>query len=278
MAEGLRIGVVRYLNAVPLHRALSALAPEHRVEADYPSVLADRLARGDLDVAMIPSVEYLRGAADGRGYRIVPGVSIAARGPVRSVRLLARVPWARVRRLALDEGSRTSQALARVWLEGRHRVRPDVVEPLPLGVSPLESTADAVLIIGDRAMRDPAGDFIDHVDLGAAWNALTGLPFVFALWVAREGLHLGDLPGLLRTCRDRGLADVDAIAAEHGPRLGLTRAECVEYLTRNLSYELGDAELAGLRTFAGRARELGLIPGGANLVFTDRDLDPAARR
>ncbi len=94
-------------------------------------------------------------------------------------------------------GSRTSQVLARIWLDERHGVRPAQVEELPLGVSALESTADAVLVIGDRAMRVPHESFHDVVDLGEAWHALTGLPFVFALWVARAGVDLGDLPDAL---------------------------------------------------------------------------------
>ena len=130
---------------------------------DVPSRLAERLAEGTLDVALIPSVEYLRGV--GRGYEILPGFAIAARGPVRSVKLFSRVPWQRIERLALDAGSRTSQALARIWLDARHGVRPPVVEELPLGVSVLESTADAVLVIGDRAMKVPHEPFHEVVDL-----------------------------------------------------------------------------------------------------------------
>jgi chorismate dehydratase len=117
---------------------------------DVPSRLAEQLAVGALDVALIPSIEYLRGVD--RGYEILAGFAIAARGPVRSVRLFSRVPWERVQRLALDAGSRTSQVLARIWLDARYGVRPEQIEELPLGVSVLESTADAVLLIGDRAM------------------------------------------------------------------------------------------------------------------------------
>src|SRR5689334_23323145 len=171
---------------------------------DVPSRLADRLAEGGLDVALIPSVEYLRGAAE--GYEIVPGFAIAARGAVRSVKLFCRVPSGQIDRLALDAGSRTSQALARVWLDAAHGVRPRRVEPLPLGVPIEESTADAVLLIGDRAMTVGPEGFHQVVDLAEAWQALTGLPFVFALWVARPGLDLGPLPDALARCRAEGLA------------------------------------------------------------------------
>ncbi len=183
----LRVGAVRYLNAKPLYYRIEDHFPGVRLELDLPSRLADRLGEGKLDVALIPSVEYLRGTASGRGYKILPGFAIAARGPVRSVKLFSRVPFRRIERLALDEGSRTSQALARIWLEAAHGTRPSRIESLPMGVSALESTADAVLVIGDRAMKVPETSFHAVVDLAEAWKALTGLPFVFALWVARDG-------------------------------------------------------------------------------------------
>lgn len=276
MESPIRVGAVRYLNAKPLYYRLEELAPGVRLIMDDPSALADRLGRGELDVALIPSVEYLRGA--GRGYRIVPGFAIAARGAVRSVKLFARVPFEKIVRLAMDEGSRTSQVLARVWLAEAHGVRPKVVEMLPLRASALESTADAVLVIGDRAMKVPEGPFVEVVDLGAAWVGLTGLPFVFALWVARPGVDLGDLPEALARSRSEGLAGAEELAALHGPRLGLDHQACVEYLTRVLSYDLGDREAAGLRLFARKAAALGLAPGGVDLAFTSRRPDLAARR
>src|SRR5207249_3883744 len=103
-----------------------------------------------------------------------------------------------------------------------------------------------------------------------AWNAMTGLPFVFALWVARPGVDLGDLPEVLDRCRAEGLAHASELAAEHGPRLGLDVATCYDYLTRVLSYDLGEPELAGLRRFAEMAARLGEIPEGVDLVFHRR--------
>ncbi len=270
-----RVGAVSYLNAKPLYYKLSEFAPDVRLSMEVPSQLAEQLASGALDLALIPSVEYLRGAA--RGYQILPGFAIAARGPVRSVKLFSRVPIDRIERLALDAGSRTSQALSQVWLEAKHGVRPRVIESLPLGVSVLESTADAVLVIGDRAMKVPDAPFHKVVDLAEAWRELTGLPFVFALWVVRDGADLGDLPDALERSRAEGLAHADELARIHGPRLGLDFRTCYDYLTRVLSYELGEPELAGLKRFAQMAARLGLAPEGVNLVF-HRPRDLAARR
>src|SRR6187401_1553488 len=103
----LRIGAVTYLNSKPLTEHLPELFPDAVIRNDYPSRLADDLSRGQLDVALIPSVEYFRG----EDYEIVSDACVAARGPVFSVKLYSRVPWESVQTLGLDEGSRTSAAL-----------------------------------------------------------------------------------------------------------------------------------------------------------------------
>lgn len=272
----LRVGAVRYLNSKPLYYRFETHAPTAQLVLDVPSRLAEQLADGELDVALIPSVEYLRGAS--RGYTILPGFAIAARGPVRSVKLFSRVPIGRINRLALDAGSRTSQALVRVWLNAAHGVQPERIETLALGVSPLESTADAVLVIGDQAMKVPETSFHSTVDMAAAWKQMTGLPFVFAMWVARAGAELGGLPAALDRCRAEGLAHAHELASIHGPRLGLDVEVCHDYLTQVLSYDLGEPEIAGLTRFAEMAAALGLAPEGVNLVFHDHRPDLAAHR
>ena len=160
--------------------------------------------------------------------------------------------------------------MARVWLDARHGVRPSRLEVLRLGVPPQESTADAVLVIGDRAMNVPDADFLEVVDLAEAWRVMTGLPFVFALWVARPGVDLGGLPEALEKCRAAGLSEAAEIAGRFGPRLGLDVATCYDYLTNVLTYDLGEPEIAGLRRFAEMAAAIGLAPEGVELVFQRR--------
>lgn len=268
ISPDINLGLVRYLNAKPLYYGLGDRLPQARCVMDLPSRLAASLAEGRLDVAMIPSVEFLRGSKKA-GYVVLPGAAIATQGPVRSVKLLSHVPFGQIRRLALDEGSRTSQALCRVWLKGLHGSQPEILEELPIGVPPEESTADAVLVIGDRAMSLPEERYLAVVDLGEAWNRWTGLPFVFALWVARPrpGLDLDLLSTVLAECRDDGLRHALTIAQEHAPRLGLTVDECVFYLTKQLSYQLNEPELAGLRLFAAKAEAMGLVPEGSEVVL-----------
>src|SRR5436305_6645164 len=122
MRPRVRVGAVNYLNTKPLIHNLEALAPQAALSLDVPSRLADRLAAGDLDVALIPVIEYFRGD----GYTIVPDVAIASRGPLLSVTLFSKVPWPAIRRVALDEGSRTSAALTRVLLQQRYGVHAEL--------------------------------------------------------------------------------------------------------------------------------------------------------
>src|SRR5262249_37558217 len=161
MIQPIRIGAVNYLNTKPLIFELESLAPEAELVLDVPSRLADLLAEGNLDVALIPVIEYFRAGS----YTIVPDIAIASRGPVLSVTLFSRVPWTEIRRVALDEGSRTSAALCQILLRKRYGVRP-VVEPLPLDRAAEEVSADAVLLIGDRAMRACLPGFVHAFDLG----------------------------------------------------------------------------------------------------------------
>src|SRR5688572_18526243 len=107
MNAPIRVGAVNYLNTKPLIENLSAFAPDTRLSLEVPSRLATQLAAGELDVALIPVVEYFRAGT----YSIVSDVAIASRGPVLSVTLFSRVPWKEIRSVALDEGSRTSAAL-----------------------------------------------------------------------------------------------------------------------------------------------------------------------
>ena len=146
-----RIGAVTYLNSRPLVQHLGRLLPWASISLDYPSRLADQLASGQLDAALIPSVEYFRRP----GYEVISDACVAARGEVMSVRLYCRVHPGQIRTLALDEGSRTSAALTRVILAEHFGVFPDS-EPLPLEATTADTTADAVLLIGDRAMHAPA--------------------------------------------------------------------------------------------------------------------------
>ncbi|RMG04539.1 MAG: hypothetical protein D6741_00880, partial [Planctomycetota bacterium] len=179
----LKIGAVCYFNTVPLVHCLPQVAPEVQIVKDVPSRLSQALEAGELDVALVPSIEALRLCAAGRG-RLVSDYCIACRGPVRSVKLFSRVDWPQVRLLALDEGSRTSAALAKILLAELFDIRPATV-PLPLGATLDDTTADATMLIGDRAFAASPEGFPYWCDLGETWYRWQRLPFVFAVWTAR---------------------------------------------------------------------------------------------
>ena len=249
------IGAVQYLNTKPLVHGLAACGVN--VVYDLPSRLADRLASGELDVALIPSIELFRG----RGYRMVSDACIGCRGPVMSVKLFFRVsPW-KTRTLALDEGSRTSASLARILLSERFGITP-FSESLAIG-SGLEATnADAVLLIGDRAIGSPHERFEAVWDLGNEWVGFSGLPFVFAMWVARQDVETESLAMVLAETRNRGEANLAAIAAAESASHGLTVPQCLTYLRDNLHYHFGPQERLGLSTFYRYSTSLGLAPIG----------------
>jgi chorismate dehydratase len=261
----MRIGAVRYLNSKPLIHDLEALAPEAELRLDVPSRLAEGLSAGELDVALIPSIEYFRGD----GYRIVPGIAIAAYGPVLSVKLYCRVAVDQVRTVALDEGSRTSAALVRILLDRWCGVRPET-RPLPLGTPAEETDADAVLVIGDRAIRPLDLGQVELYDLGEAWLKETGLPFVFAMWVARRDTALGGVVRALHQAKSRGIRQVRAIAAHEGPPLGLSVDETVRYLTDHIHFDFAQREIDGLNLFYELSVAQGLAPQGVPLVFYDQ--------
>ncbi len=251
----LKVGAVSYLNTKPLVYQLEERAPAIRLVFDLPSRLADGLATGELDVALIPSVEYLQDPS----YTIVSDACIACRGPVLSVKLLSRVPCSEIESLALDEGSRTSVALARILLSEQYGLSPRL-EPLPIGAQPAEVKTDAVLLIGDRAIHPPGGSFTEVLDLGEAWCRWSGLPFVFAMWTARPNVRIGELGAALEGARDQGVRRLEEIARDQASSVQLEVAQCLHYLRDNLYYYLGEREWRGLQLFQHHAKKLQLVP------------------
>lgn len=260
----MRIGAVSYLNSKPLIEGLDALLPEFELTLDYPSRLADDLSSGRLDVALVPSVECFRNLE----YRIVSDACVATHGAVLSVKLYSRVPIGEIRRLALDEGSRTSATLVRAILAEQYGVDPEL-EPLPLGQTTEETSADAILLIGDRAIQPPAEQFVETWDLGEKWHDWTGLPFVFALWVANGETNLDTLGETLNRARDHGVECIDDIANREAADLGISESTACDYLTNNLHFRLGPAERSGLELFRSLAAKLNPTENGAELVFLD---------
>jgi len=262
-AAMLRVGAVNYLNTKPLIEGLTDFAPEIDLSLDLPSRLADQLAAGELEVGLIPVIEYLRGD----GYSVVPNCSISSRGPVLSVTVFSRVPWGDIRSVSLDEGSRTSAALTKILLDpgllrhgGERGSREILYRQLPLAVPADDVPTDAVLLIGDRAMKACLPGFGFSYDLGQEWFDLTGLPMVFAVWAVRPEVELGDTVHAFGRAKRFGLSRAGVIAAREATKLGLDPGYCRRYFDTIIKYDLGPAELAGLLEFHQWAAELGLCP------------------
>ncbi|PHQ34337.1 hypothetical protein CEE69_15045 [Rhodopirellula bahusiensis] len=258
----LRLGAVSYLNTKPLIETLpERLGQLGKLRLDLPSRLARDLAAGKLDIALIPSVEYFRGGDD---YEIISDAAIACRGPVWSVRVLSRVPMNQIRTLALDEGSRTSAAMSQILLAEMHGLRPETV-PFPIGSSPDEIDADALLMIGDRAMHPAPAKYKEIWDLGDRWVRWTELPFVFAMWVARRSAVADpeirqQIETALNVSRDEGMQQFETIAKREAAGHGLTIEDLHRYFAENLHFQLGNGERSGLAAFREKAEHLGLVP------------------
>lgn len=209
-----------------------------------PSVCAERLEEGIIDVGLVPVAEIAR-----QNLEIVPGVGITCLGAVRSILLFSRTPWTRVRTLAADASSRSSVQLARVILRERFGVEPDITPQVPV-LNEMLSGADAALVIGDPALRlRPEELPYECLDLGAEWLALTGLPMVFAAWAGKPGIPLNALERITISSYLFGKERMDDIVEREHTSRGVTAELAERYLRHYIRFELGADELKGLEAF-----------------------------
>lgn len=258
----LRLGAVSYLNTKPLVHGLEAETDRFTIRYDVPSRCATLLHEGRVDLGLIPAIEYLRG-----DYAMVPDVAIASDGPIASVAVFSRVPIGRVKTLALDTSSRTSVALTRVLCARRWQIAPAFIEAEP-DLEAMLARADAALLIGDPALDiDPVAHLVEKFDLGSEWKALTGLPFVYAMWTGRPGVASREHCRALQAARDRGVANIAAMARAAGAGDARRESRALAYLRDNLKYGLGEREAAGLRRFHELAVGIGVMPSTKPLRF-----------
>ncbi len=262
-----KVGAVSFLNTKPLIYPLLEESQFPGSEAiklslAVPSRLAIELKDGDIDVGLIPIIEYFRADI---GYRIIRHISICSRGPVLSIQLLSRVPIPAIRSVGLDTNSRSSRALVQIVLAEKYNQHPKF-HSCPPTIDPREADTDAVLLIGDAALRRlDATDYT--LDLGAEWTTLTGLPFVYACWVARGEVELGQVPQTLLNAKGYGINKIPEIARIESQRLGFPESFCRDYLTKHIFYELGDSDIAGLKKFYELAVKYDLAQPDVRLRF-----------
>jgi chorismate dehydratase len=266
----LRISAISYLNTAPLMWDFEHTEVGSAFEISYtlPSACARALEAGTADIGIIPAAAYAQVA----GLVVLPGVAIASRRPVRSILLVSRVPVEKIRTVALDTSSLTSVALTKIlfekWLGGGREFTsmvPNIEEML--------SEHDAGLLIGDPALQIDRSRYLT-VDLAEEWIRHTGKPFVFAFWAVRqnalrETAPSQDLAAVFQQSRDHGLepANLDQMARQWAPRLGLKESDVRTYLTENIYYHLDAACLEGLELFYRYAAEIGALPAAPEMRF-----------
>ena len=275
----MRIGRIPYINCYPVYGAIDrGLVPLDAELVDgVPTQLNARMAAGTLDISVVSAVEYARAA---ERYHLLPGLAISCDGPVQSVMLFSRVPAQELdgAEVLVSRSSMTSVALLELLFEHVWRVRPLLVpgdaEPDDLAGLDREPHAarlvigDAALLLGARragaAGREGLPLYAHAYDLGDAWRGWTGLPFVFALWVAQRTIPLDqalEVHAALVASRDWGLAHLDALAGQAATHTGVPLARCRDYLS-GLDYRLSPRHIEGLSEFFRRLEAAGRVPGG----------------
>lgn len=277
----MKIAASTYLNSAPLVYGFASGSQRGKVKFlgdTAPSRCALMLAAGQCEVALIPVIEYQRIP----NLRIVPAAAVASKRRVRSVVLAARCAPERARTVTLDSSSRTSQALVKILFARRWHSEPQFIERTPdtnFDCENMLEGSDAALVIGDPTFRlhERAGQLgLRIYDLAEEWRAMTGLPFVFAVWAAREEVcadgRIASLDFIAAKCE--GLGRLEEIAQAYAQSLSLPLEETRAYLRENVNFDLDAENLEGLRRYFALAHQLGLIETPRELNFVSSEAAP----
>ncbi|HKW46441.1 MAG TPA: menaquinone biosynthesis protein [Gemmatimonadaceae bacterium] len=277
-SDRLHVGRIPYINCYPVYGAVDrgAVRLDATLVDGVPTELNRRMAAGTLDVSVVSAVEYAREA---KRYVLLPDLAISCDGAVRSVLLFSKQPVEELDgcRVLVSRSSMTSVALLELLFEHVWEVRPQFV-PANAELTDVDGFGneehDARLVIGDAALllgsslrshRRVAAGYQHAYDLGEEWKRWTGLPFVFAVWVAQRTTPVADALGVHATLiesRDWGLQHLDVLAEQASNTTGVDRKSCLEYLS-GLDYGLSYHHLAGLTEFFRRLVLAGRVPNGS---------------
>lgn len=290
----LRISVVEYLNTAPLVWGFTEgpLAGKYDLSFTVPSQCAEALRRGDVDVAIMPAIEYQRM----EGMVILPGMSVAAKGEVRSILVVSKKPIDRAKRIALDTSSRSSSALVRLLAAGDWGIEPEFVDAAP-DASAMLADADAALVIGDPALRIalkmeflfaktpragppgvccqgdaedlpvPGFPSVFVYDVAYQWREMTGKPCVLAIWAGRRDRITPEVVADFQASKEFGLAHIEDIAEAASVKLDLPASSLESYLRDNIDFSLDEENLAGLKLYFEKCAAAGLIPRARAIEF-----------
>lgn len=241
----LRIGAVPFSNGLPLSYYLPEFLTGPSVIQAVPSQLGPMLARGELDVAMLSAIELKRHPE----YSFIPAMGVCSDGPVRSVMLWTRRHPSELARVALDANSLSSTMMTRILFREFWKTTPEFVAYTPPLKNGLQ-IADAALTIGDSSFVDAPDGAVECVDLGLVWKELTGLPFVYAAWITREGIDPIAIAGPFQQAMEKGLKHRRALAELCVQKGGTQSADFYfHYMTESIQYPIGERELAGLERY-----------------------------
>jgi chorismate dehydratase len=262
------IGCVSFLNSKPLIDGVLGHAGV-RVSFAVPAGLLPLIEAGTVSAALLPAVDYQNAAAE---LLLLPVGMIGCDGPTLTVRLYSRVPPERIQTLYGDRDSHTSLILAQVILRERYgNAAPLVPLAAREGVHPA-SGPETMLLIGDKVVNaspDPAA-YPHQLDLGEEWKRLTGLPFVFAMWMIRKDRAAAEgaaLARILDEARRRGSAGIETLLDRYAAEKGWPRDLARRYFTEYLRYEVTPAARAGLRRFMELAQRHGLLTWRRGVEF-----------
>ena len=256
-------GIHDFINSQPILEPLIKQAGGLEIHTNSPALLSDQLSGRELDMAMIPAIEFLKNADR---FRLLPNISIASRNKVGTVLLVSKVPLDAIRSLALDERSRTSVALLQVLYS---KVFPYGLKLLRQKPEPdkMLGNNDAALIIGDQAL----GFYKEGVsiyDLSEEWFKRTGKTFVHAVIAVQEGINVECIQTLL-DAKQEGMQNLDTIAKVQAKKFGHPVTLLQDYLKNKIRYDFGDEEMEGLLHFQALCHESGLIPKKFPLRFVE---------
>jgi chorismate dehydratase len=269
----MHVGRIPYVNCYPVYGAVDRGAVPLAAELvdGVPTELNALMAKGALDVSVVSAVEYARAW---ERYLLLPDLAISCDGPVRSVMLFSTRPASELdgERVVVSRSSMTSVHLLEMLFEHVWKARPVFVpgnaEAADVRRSGADRSCPARLVIGDAALLLGTGTIpasYEHVyDLGEEWKRWTGLPFVFAVWVAQRTADTREalaVHAALIESRDWGLQHLGVLAAQAHESTGVPLASCAEYLS-GLDYGLSYPHLGGLTEFYRRLTLAGKIAPG----------------
>ena len=245
--ESLRIGTVPFANVMPLDFYLPEILPEAEFTCAVPSKLAQWLAKGKIDVALLSSIQLLQHPE----YSYIPGMGICSNGPVASVCLYTHKEPQELKTVGLDNNSLTSNMLAKILFEEYWEHTPHYNHYTPPVEEGLKK-ADGAIAIGDSTFAMLNKD-IKTIDLGEIWKAHTKLPFVYAFWVTREGLDPKEIVKPFKQAKKLGMEHLKQLSVVCAQQRNLPMDFVYQYFTKNIHYDVGAKELRGLKCFHEKA-------------------------